>query len=216
MTSVGLVLSAGLIAGAAHVISGPDHLAAVLPLAVASPVRAMKAGAVWGLGHGIGVCLLLAAGQILRSSVDIKGVSSWAEIVVGLMLIGLGVRGMLGGHPHRHHHDAQQLHRQTRVIPSEVGIQGRIPSALGFGVVHGVAGGSHLMAAVPTVVVGGGLTLGYAAAYLVGCVAVMAGFAAGVGRVLKSEQHQMTAIFWTGLVAAVVGIFWVGMGVVKI
>ena len=39
-----LTAFSGLIAGAAHVITGPDHLAAVAPIAVDDPRRATRLG----------------------------------------------------------------------------------------------------------------------------------------------------------------------------
>src|SRR5688572_3654911 len=56
-------LLAGLAAGLIHVLSGPDHLAAVAPLA-GGRGRSWRAGFLWGLGHSGGVLAvgLLALG----------------------------------------------------------------------------------------------------------------------------------------------------------
>ena len=51
-------LFAGIIAAVLHVISGPDHLAAVTPFAVESKKKAWKIGLFWGFGH-IGGMLLI-------------------------------------------------------------------------------------------------------------------------------------------------------------
>ncbi len=48
----------GLIAGMIHVWSGPDHLAAIAPLAVRTPRRAWAPGARWGMGHSAGVAVI--------------------------------------------------------------------------------------------------------------------------------------------------------------
>mgnify|MGYP003315356662 CR=1 FL=1 len=45
-----LTILSGLVAGAAHVVTGPDHLAALAPIAVQEPARAAKLGFRWGLG----------------------------------------------------------------------------------------------------------------------------------------------------------------------
>lgn len=56
-----IVLLAGLAAGAVQVLTGPDHLAAVAPLSVASREAAWKAGLRWGRGHcAVGVLWLFA------------------------------------------------------------------------------------------------------------------------------------------------------------
>ena len=58
---------AGLAAGLLHVFSGPDHLAAVAPLAADERSRPQwRAGLQWGLGHTVGV--LLIAGLLLLAS----------------------------------------------------------------------------------------------------------------------------------------------------
>ena len=68
----------GLLAGAAHVLSGPDHLAGVAPLAADRPAATGAAwpariGATWGLGHGLGVAILGVLGQTLLSAADVLG-----------------------------------------------------------------------------------------------------------------------------------------------
>ena len=82
---------AGFIAGSAHVVTGPDHLAALAPIAVDPPRKAMRIGLRWGLGHGLGVIILGALGVFARSAVDVDAISAWSEFVVGFALIAVGV-----------------------------------------------------------------------------------------------------------------------------
>ena len=49
--SVLLVVAAGIVAGLIHVFSGPDHLAAIAPLAMKRQGRAWITGLRWGGGH---------------------------------------------------------------------------------------------------------------------------------------------------------------------
>ena len=53
-----LVAWAGILAGAAHVLAGPDHLAAVAPLSVQGTSSRATLGLKWGMGHAIGICLI--------------------------------------------------------------------------------------------------------------------------------------------------------------
>ncbi len=55
---------AGLVAGFVHVLSGPDHLAAIAPYAVDSRSRAWRTGVRWGLGHTAGVLCVGAAAAV--------------------------------------------------------------------------------------------------------------------------------------------------------
>src|SRR6185369_5509306 len=49
-TQVMLTALSGVLAGVFHVLSGPDHLAAVAPLAASGRGRSMRAGWTWGVG----------------------------------------------------------------------------------------------------------------------------------------------------------------------
>ena len=101
---------AGCLAGALHVVTGPDHLAAVAPLASQRRTGAWRAGLRWGFGHGAGVLVVGAAALVLRGVIDIEALSGWSERVVGVVLIALGL--WIGQracsrrlHMHVHQHD---------------------------------------------------------------------------------------------------------------
>src|SRR5437588_12119180 len=87
-------VAAGLIAGALHVLSGPDHLAAIAPLAVRRPKRAWAPGVRWGLGHSAGVAVIGLLSLWLRDSLPVVLLSSWGERIAGVMLIGIGFWGL--------------------------------------------------------------------------------------------------------------------------
>ena len=65
---------AGLAAGLIHVLSGPDHLAAVAPLA-GGRGRAWRAGFLWGLGHSGGVLAVGLLALALRGALPIDALS---------------------------------------------------------------------------------------------------------------------------------------------
>ena len=73
-----LLAFAGLSAGGLHVLAGPDHLAAVAPLAADSSRRRWLAGMLWGIGHTGGVVLVAAVAFVARGWLDIGAVSSWS------------------------------------------------------------------------------------------------------------------------------------------
>jgi hydrogenase/urease accessory protein HupE len=82
---------AGLSAGAIHVLAGPDHLAAVAPLAAERDKRPWTAGLLWGLGHAGGVVVVGVAALLLREVLPLDRLSGWSERLVGLVLIAIGV-----------------------------------------------------------------------------------------------------------------------------
>ena len=85
---------AGLLAGFVHVLSGPDHLAAIAPYAVDGKSRAWRTGVRWGLGHTTGA---LAVGLLMlavRDALPLDAMSAWGERLVGLALLGIGIWGL--------------------------------------------------------------------------------------------------------------------------
>ncbi|MBK8234755.1 MAG: hypothetical protein IPK74_04280 [Deltaproteobacteria bacterium] len=187
-----LVAAGAVAASAAHVFTGPDHLAAVAPLAVAKPGRAWAVGAWWGVGHGLGVVALGLLTQILFDGAQAASLSGWCEVAVGVLLVVLGVRALRWRasapieHGHRHEH-----------------------GALGFGLLHGAAGGSHLLVALPALALAPTHAVIYLVAYLIGAVVTMGVFATACGRVVPIARLP-DALRVAGVVAVGVGIFWVG------
>jgi len=185
----------GFAAGLVHVASGPDHWAAVAPLAADSrrSVAAWRIGAAWGLGHALAVAAVAALGQFARVSLGLEGLSAWAERSVGLLLIGLGLWTLARAnrivlHQHEHHHGDgpahTHLHAHTkRHLEEHQARAGHLHgfAALGIGVVHGLAGASHWIAAAPTLTMSGWAVGQYLLGYLVAAVAAMALFAALLG-----------------------------------
>jgi threonine/homoserine/homoserine lactone efflux protein len=196
----------GLAAGALHVVSGVDHLAALLPLAVGRRARVFATGAAWGAGHSVGVAVIGLAGVLLRERLDIEALSSWAEIAVGVMLVGLGLFAL------------RRALRRTHVHGPE---EGSVPgagspwrAALAAGTLHGVAGAAHFLGVLPAFVLRGwSLPALYLASFAVGTVASMGIFAILVGRgSARLAGRSPHAVRWVtgaaGLTAVAVGLAW--------
>ena len=227
---------AGLTAGAVHVLAGPDHLAAVAPLAANGNGRPWRSGLLWGLGHAGGVLLVGFGAILLRSLIPIELLSNWSERLVGLVLIGIGVWGLLsarrhGVHTHEHAHGEARhahlhVHRVNRDRQREHAKESDHPHggahvhartsgmALGVGILHGLAGSAHFLGVLPALA----LPTRSAAAVYVGCfglgtVAAMTGFAALIGRLADQSADRGTRAYRRllgvmGLLAIAVGIVW--------
>lgn len=164
-----LVLLTGLILGLEHALE-PDHLVAVS--VYASERKDLKAvaglGASWGLGHT--VTLLLVGGGALLLNITIPDqVAAMMELLVGLLLIGLGInvfvrlrRGRLHHHQHAHDdgsvHDHLHPHRATKTHEH---VHRSSRHAFLVGLLHGGAGSAAAVLLVATMVgtVGQGLLL---------------------------------------------------------
>jgi len=100
------VASAGVAAGALHTLSGPDHLAALAPLAMGNRNRGMAAafrtGVLWGSGHVLGQTLLgltmlgLASCGVapLTARLGLDAIAEQAATAaVGIVLVAIGWMG---------------------------------------------------------------------------------------------------------------------------
>lgn len=215
-------LWAGLLAGLLHVISGPDHLVALAPMAVHNPGRALRTGAMWGLGHGLGVLALGGLGILVRGSIDVEAWSAWAEALVGLVLIGVGgwaLRSALKvvvhthDHDHDHTHDHLHLHIGRVEHASKAAHARHSHAAFGVGMLHGAAGVGHLFGVIPSMALPPADAVIYLVAYLVAAVAAMAGFGLLLGRLSgRASASTLRGVLATcGVASMVLGVVWVGL-----
>jgi hypothetical protein len=220
------VIATGLVAGAAHVVAGADHMAALLPLSVGQRLRAFRLGARWGLGHSAGVALVGALLLLLRERLDLHVVGAWGERAVGVMLIGLGLLGLRHAlrieiHSHGHEHDDGEHHAHLHLHgPAgddderhSQALHRHDHTALFAGTLHGIAGTAHVLGVLPALALPGALaSAGYLGGFALGTVLAMGAFAALVGW-LSSGGHagprrlRGTLVAASGLTMAV-GVAW--------
>ncbi len=216
-----IALLAGLAAGFLHVWSGPDHLAALAPLSAGMKTRAWKGGLQWGMGHSAGVALIGLAAILLRGLLPAGMISGWGERLVGLILIGIGLWGfhrsvVIRLHVHPHEHDGyRHMHVHFHFRPHDR--EQKAPhvhfhAALGIGVLHGLAGSSHLLGvlpamAFPTLAQSVCLIIAFAS----GTILAMVAFTALLGfigkKIMKPVIYQGMMAFFS-LAAIAVGSIW--------
>jgi hypothetical protein len=191
----------GLLLGCWHVVSGPDHLAAITSLATMSEDRraGTRVGLAWGLGHASGVWLVGLLLLALGSLIPLDLVGAWSERLVGLAIIAVGVWGLARARG--------QLERVPSVHVHDTG------SALGIGLIHGVAGSSHLYGVLPALALGAGERVTYLMGFGVGSIVAMAVFAGVlamlVGRLAGSRERLRRGVsLGACVVAIVIGIAW--------
>lgn len=182
-----LTLLTGAFAGLFHVLSGPDHLAAVAPLAVEDRGRGWLAGWTWGVGHASGVVVVAVMAVLLRDLFPpVEIVSAWSERLVGAALIGIGFWALRRGARVRsaaHAHGAlKHDHLLVGAGPAWVRRLGHAHASFCFGVLHGVAGSSHFFGVLPALALPTrAAALLYIGAFGVGTVVAMTAFAAALG-----------------------------------
>ena len=213
------ILLAGLAAGLLHVLSGPDHLAAIAPLAVKRPRGSWHAGFRWGLGHSTGVLFVGVLSLCLRGLIPVDVISNSSDRLVGLLLIGIGawsLRKALQIHTHDHSHDGDSHEHIHMHAPKKTHVQHvHTHAAFGIGTLHGLAGSSHFLGILPALALpSSALAISYLAMFGAGTVLAMIGFSSAIGAVAR--RFQMRAwkayrrlMFACSGVAFAVGAAWI-------
>lgn len=199
-----IIAFAGLLAGLLHVLSGPDHLAAIAPLAIADRARSWWTGIRWGLGHctgvlGVGLLMLLA-----RHALPIETLLDRGEVGVGLAVIAIGIWGTWAAFQ-RPDPDGRPDHDQRHP---------HVHAALAVGTLHGLAGSSHLLGILPALALpSDGAAAAYLVCFAIGSVAAMGTFASFIGWVAgrprasgAAAQRALLCVF--SAIALLVGGFW--------
>lgn len=219
-----VVVITGLLAGLIHVLSGPDHLTAIAPLAVHRPRAAWIPGVRWGLGHSTGVAVVGLLALWLRDKLPLDLVSSWGDRMVGVVLFGIGLWALHRArkhkiHAHEHVHHGQRhihfhVHQRAAGHDDPQAHDRHTHAAFPIGMLHGLAGSSHVLGILPMLALP---TQTEAITYLVafggGTILAMAGFSSGLGwltsRYAANSVKLYRELMSTCAVAAmVIGCIW--------
>lgn len=232
-----LQFGTALVLGLVHSID-VDHAVAVSTFVASRPAVAVAIGygIRWGLGHSIAV---LAAGTVVLAlglRIDPR-FDRWAETLVGVTLIGLGVFAFRalrnlhlhappahGDHAHLHTHGPAPIaapipppghaHDHPHGPPADPHHHPRRPLLVGL--LHGLAGTSGAVAIVPVAMIGEWWTgVGYLIAFCVGVTLGMVFFALGLAEALRRATGR--SIAWgrrigqgIALASVVTGVWWIG------
>ncbi|MCP4975573.1 MAG: nickel transporter [Maribacter sp.] len=225
-------LTAGIIASILHVITGPDHLAAVVPFAIESKKKAWKIGLFWGVGHLVGMMFIGVLFVVFKELIPIERISDYSEQLVGFVLIGIGIWAfykifkkdknhkhlhvhsenspIIHSHKHEHSHERSHHHVHDKTV-----MQSNYAS-FSIGFLHGLAGIAHFLLFIPVLsfkeqsdsvlyVIGFGL----------GIVVAMTVFAFVIGKISSFAKNEHNDVFFKGirlaggLFAIVIGIYWI-------
>ncbi len=213
-----LTIVTGTLAGFVHVLSGPDHLAAVTPMAMADRERGWISGWTWGFGHASGVVVVAILAVILRDVLPpVEAISAWSERIVGAALIAVGLWALRRSTQMRSgtHAHGVLSHRHLHIEAGPLWLRrlGHAHASFCLGVLHGVAGSSHFFGVLPALALPTlSASLAYIAAFGVGTVIAMTGFAAAIGtaaiRVPNGALPQRAMMMAAAVLAIAVGAVW--------
>lgn len=222
---------AGLIASMLHVITGPDHLAAVMPFAVESKKKAWKIGLSWGIGHITGMIAIGILFALFKELIPVNKISNHSEQLVGIVLIGIGIWAFYRIfkkkkehkhlhihvenspliHKHEHSHVKQQTHNHAHNKTTK---QNNFTS-FSIGLLHGLAGIAHFLLFLPIL----GFenrwdAIAYILGFAIGIILAMTTFAFVVGKISSLSNNAHNDLFFNGirmaggLFAIIIGLFW--------
>jgi len=213
-----LTIVTGALAGFVHVLSGPDHLAAVTPMAVAGRERGWVSGWTWGFGHASGVVFVAVLASLLRNVLPpVEAISAWSERIVGVALIAVGLWAFrrstqmrTGAHAHG---VVSHKHLHIQAGPAWLRRLGHAHASFCMGVLHGIAGSSHFFGVLPALALPSlAASLSYILAFGAGTVVAMTGFAAAVGtatvKLPNGALPQRAMMVAAATLAVAVGAVW--------
>lgn len=226
-------LFAGTLASLLHVISGPDHLAAVTPLAIENQKKAWKIGLSWGLGHVTSMVLIGVLFFFFKSKIPLNSISKSSEQLVGIVLVCVGIWAIyrifkrqkkhkhphfhINGkpyiHSHKHQHDHQNYshnHTHKKIISQS------IFSSFSIGILHGLAGIAHFLLLLPILDFSTKTeTVYYISGFVIGTVIAMTSYAFVLGKLARLSTGQHDDRFFNGfrlaggLFAIIIGVYWI-------
>lgn len=226
-----LPIVAGLLTSIIHVITGPDHLAAVLPFAIESKKKAWKVGLFWGIGHLLGMISIGVLFLLFRNLIPVESISEHSEKLVGIVLIGIGVwsfvrifrrkkhhkhlhvhaehHPVIHSHEHRHEHHDPHTHTHKKTLKQDYF------TSLSIGVLHGLAGIAHFLLFFPVL---GFETAWDSTLYIIGFAGgtlfAMSAFGFVIGNLSSYPSFNHNETFFNGirlsagLIAFIVGFYW--------
>jgi len=222
----------GILMSSVHVVTGPDHLAAVTPLAIENRKKAWHIGFFWGLGHVLGMLLIGLLYMAFRELIDVEKISGYSEYLVGFVLIGIGIWAIIKTirqfhfhhvHPHYHAKPVPQIHIHSHDHQDEfnhihthqkAGKQNSIMALL-IGTLHGFAGISHFLLILPTLALPSAQdSVLYLSGFAMGTIISMVAYALLLGLIAqKTADFPKSIVFRNiriaaGLIAIGVGVWW--------
>ncbi|WP_425235472.1 sulfite exporter TauE/SafE family protein [Ulvibacterium sp.] len=226
-------LIAGTLSAILHVISGPDHLAAVTPLAIETKRKVWKIGLLWGFGHLTGMLLIGLLFLLFKEYIPLEQISEYSEQLVGAVLIAVGLWALFSifhkskshKHPHIHAgeepyiHVHEHEHGESQLNHSHSHrkkIKQNLWSSFAIGVLHGLAGIAHFILLLPVLGFEQPMdSVLYILGFALGTVLAMTVYTLLLGLLTSYSKHKNNTSLYTtirisgGLFAIAVGVYWI-------
>ncbi len=207
-------LFTGITASVLHVISGPDHLAAVTPLAIETRRKIWKIGLFWGFGHLTGMLLIGILLLMFKSFIPLEEISEHSELLVGIVLIAIGLWALFRilYKTKSYKHEAEIL---NPTHSNDKKMKQHLWSSFGIGVLHGLAGIAHFILLLPVLGFENQMdSILYIVGFGIGTVFAMTLYTFLLGKITTYSKRQPSQSLYRsvrisgGLFAIGIGIYW--------
>ena len=218
-----------------HVLSGPDHLAAVTPFSFEEKKKSWKIGLFWGLGHLTGMLLIGLLFLVFKEFFNLERFSGYSEFMVGFILTGIGIWAIYKALKHINRRKIPHIHENTKPFihihadgithhehhhsPEKNKSEKKITNTLSafvVGTIHGFAGIAHFILFLPV--------LGFSSASQI--ITYIIGFGFGTVFAMVSYTYILSKItdllkaevidkrmkylrILSGILAIVIGLYWI-------
>jgi sulfite exporter TauE/SafE len=216
--SIEIPIIAGIIAAALHVISGPDHLAAVSPIAIETKHKVWRIGFYWGAGHLFGMLVIGLLFISFKEAIPVNSISNYSEQLVAIVLIGIGLWSLYKLFYR------ESIHKKSKRITNEVlfnqqqdqkqrKVNNGSASSFSIGLLHGFAGIAHFLLLLPVLGFSSQADSAlYIIGFAIGTVLAMTLYSMILGALTKLVSNNkllLNVVRTTGSVfALVIGFYW--------
>ncbi|WP_299365776.1 hypothetical protein [Winogradskyella sp.] len=213
---VEFTLIAGILTSTLHVITGPDHLAAVAPFAIESKTKAWKIGFFWSAGHIVGMAVIGLLYLGFKDLLPVEAISGYSEQLVGIVLIGVGLWAIYKMYTSKYQ-QSLLLQKYNDVVdnPSKAKRQNHFAS-FSIGILHGLAGVVHFMLLLPVLGFEKQLdSILYITGFCIGIILAMTIFSFVIGKAAQLSKYRQNISLFNGirlaggLFAIVIGVYWI-------
>ena len=233
-SNVNDLIGYGATFGILHILSGPDHIAAIITISANKGYKAFIIGAKWGIGHAIGLLIIFAV--LLTIDAEILYKTKIAEWIVGCFLVLLGFHGFYKTRNYNklissyENNQFIEDNKDNEINTSEIQIDNddnkksmyvyiitlskeKILSLI-TGILHGLAGTGGVLGVLPAILIENKeKSAAYLTTFCVSGIITMSIFSAIWGEISKKATRKLGKIILgtSSLLSVIIGFLWIGL-----